>query len=84
MITRPTLWAAIAAAASFVATPAHATDTAALLKDLTAVIMIHGQTCGPVVSAVRQSDNDYLASCTDGARYRVFTNDKGRVIVEKK
>lgn len=83
MSTRRILWAVIAAAASSFATPAHATDTVALLKDLTAVIAIHGRACGPVVSAVRQSDSDYLASCADGTRYRVFTNDKGRVIVEK-
>ena len=63
------------AAAALAATP--------LLQDLTAVIALHGQPCGQVVSAVQQSGSDYVASCTDGTRYRVYTNDKGRVIVEK-
>jgi hypothetical protein len=56
---------------------------AAVLKDLTAVIALHGQSCGEVVSAVRQGENDYLASCKDGNRYRVFTNAQGRVVVQK-
>ena len=55
-----------------------------VLKDLTAVIALNGQTCGEVVSAVRQGDSDYLASCKDGNSYRVFTNARGRVVVEKK
>jgi hypothetical protein len=54
-----------------------------VLKDLTAVIALNGQACGEVVSAVRQGDSDYLASCKDGSRYRVFTNGQGRVVVEK-
>jgi hypothetical protein len=56
---------------------------AAVLKDLTAVIALNGQSCGEVVSAVRQGESDYLASCKDGNRYRVFTSSQGRVVVEK-
>ena len=56
----------------------------AVLKDLTAVLALNGQACGEVVSAVRQGDSDYLASCKDGNNYRVFTNGQGRVVVEKK
>ena len=56
---------------------------AAVLKDLTAVIALNGQACGEVVSAVRQGDSDYVASCKDGSRYRVFTNGQGRVVVER-
>jgi hypothetical protein len=65
-----------------VASPARGQDPS-VLKDLTAVIALNGQSCGQVVSAVRQGENDYLASCKDGNRYRVFTNPQGRVIVEK-
>lgn len=57
---------------------------AAVLKDLTAVIALNGQSCGEVVSAVREGESDYLASCKDGNNYRVFTNAQGRVVVEKK
>jgi hypothetical protein len=35
-----------------------------------------------VVSAAKQGDNDYIASCQDGNRYRVFVRD-GRVVVQK-
>jgi len=57
---------------------------AAVLKDLTAVIALNAQPCGEVVSAVRQGQNDYLATCKDGNSYRVFTSPQGRVMVEKK
>jgi hypothetical protein len=62
---------------------AHAAEDAPLLKDLTAVIALHGQACGQVVTAVRRAESDYVASCADGTRYRVFTNATGRVLVEK-
>ena len=50
---------------------AHGQD-AAVLKDLTAVIALNGQPCGQVVSAVRQGDNHYVATCKDGNRYLVY------------
>lgn len=53
-------------------------------KDLTAVIALQGMPCGEVVSATQQGENDYIAACKDGNRYRVFQNAEGRVIVEKK
>jgi len=52
-------------------------------KDLTAVIALQGLPCGKVVRAIQQGEDDYLASCEDGNRYRVFVNADGRVIVEK-
>ena len=53
------------------------------LQDLTSVIALHGKPCGDVVSYVAQGDNDFLATCKDGNRYRVYVKD-GRVMVEKK
>ena len=53
------------------------------LQDLTAVIALNGKPCGEVVSYVVQGDNDFLATCKDGNRYRVFVKD-GRVMVEKR
>jgi hypothetical protein len=55
----------------------------AVLKDLTAVIALQGLPCGQVVGATRQGESDYIASCQDGNRYRVFTNAEGRVLVQK-
>jgi hypothetical protein len=52
-------------------------------KDLAAVIALQGLPCGKVVSATQQGEDDYVASCEDGNRYRVFVNADGRVVVEK-
>ena len=65
------------------AAPSFAQDEDALKKDLTAVIALHGQPCGEVVGVKVQKEKDYLASCKDGNRYRVYDNEKGRVVVDK-
>lgn len=52
-------------------------------KDLTAVIALQGLPCGKVVRAAQQGQDDYIATCDNGVRYRVFVNADGRVIVEK-
>ncbi len=57
-----------------------ASDDVALMKDLTAVIVLLGAPCGDVVSATRQADNDHLATCSNGIRYRVYLNSQGRVV----
>lgn len=62
--------------------PAHA-DDASLRKDLTAVIALLGLPCGEVTQAVRQAENDHVASCRNGIRYRVFVNPAGRVIAQR-
>ena len=59
-------------------------DEAALKKDLTAVIALHGLPCGEVVGVTVLAQKDYAASCKDGNKYRVYENDKGRVVVEKR
>jgi hypothetical protein len=71
------LWAAL------VAVPAAAADSVALLKDLTAVIALLGLPCGQVVSARPLKDDDHIATCQDGNRYRVFINAEGRVVAER-
>jgi hypothetical protein len=65
------------------AAPSFAQDEDALKKDLAAVIALHGQPCGEVVGVKVQKEKDYLASCKDGNRYRVYENEKGRVVVDK-
>ena len=76
-------WAVGAALMTLFSGPSLAQDDASLLRDLTATIALQGQPCGRVVTAVRQGDNDYVASCQDGHRYRVFINAQGLVVVEK-
>lgn len=65
------------------AAPTHAAEDAALLKDLTSAIALLGLPCGQVVKAQRRGENDYTAVCRDGNRYRVYQNQKGRVVAEK-
>jgi hypothetical protein len=50
---------------------------------LTSVIALQGRPCGQVVTATKQGDNDYIVSCQDGNRYRVFVNAQDRVVVQK-
>ena len=76
-------WTLIAMLAVIGAAPARAADDAALLKDLTSVIALLGLPCGQVVSATRLKDNDHIATCKDGNRYRVFVNAEGRVVAQK-
>ena len=80
-LTRVVTIAIVVAACS--AVPAFAADDAALMKDLTAVIALHGLPCGQVVAVKVQAENDYAASCQDGNKYRVYMNAAGRVVVEK-
>ena len=62
---------------------APAAEDAALLKDLTSVIALLGLPCGQVVSATQLKENDHIATCKDGNRYRVFVNAEGRVVAQK-
>ncbi len=54
-----------------------------VVRDLGAVIALQGHPCGQVVGAARRGENDYVATCEDGNRYRISINQEGRVIVEK-
>jgi len=75
-------WMLIAALAALAASPSLAADT--LSKDLTSTIALLGLPCGKVVSAQRLGDNDYLATCSNRMRYRVYVNAQGRVVAEKR
>jgi hypothetical protein len=46
------------------------------------VIALNGRPCGKVVNATKRGEDDYVATCEDGNRYRVYVKD-GRVVVEK-
>jgi hypothetical protein len=75
--------ALLLALAALIAQPASAAEDAALLKDLTSVIALLGLPCGKVVSARRQGDNEHIAVCSNGMRYRVYVNAQGRVVAQK-
>lgn len=84
MSTHVKRWSLIAIMITLAAGPSVAADDASVRKDLTAVIALQGLPCGEVISVVRQGENDYLATCKDGNRYRVFVNAQGRVVVQKR
>lgn len=69
--------------ALLLAGPLAAADDAALMKDLTAVITLVGSPCGQVVKVDRQGNNDNVAACSNGMRYRVYVNAEGRVVAQK-
>jgi hypothetical protein len=77
------VWALIVVMSTFFAGRSLAAEDASLLKDLTSVIALLGLPCGQVVSAARLKDNDHIATCRDGNRYRVFVNAEGRVVAQK-
>jgi hypothetical protein len=60
-----------------------AANDPAQLRDLTAVIALQGLPCGEVTSYEVKGDRDFLATCKDGNKYRVFVNAEGRVVVRK-
>jgi hypothetical protein len=69
---------ALFAAASFAA------DDEALKKDLTAVIALQGLPCGEVVEVTVQAESDFAVTCKDANKYRVYLNDAGRVVIDKR
>ncbi len=74
-------WALAVALPAILAGPSFAADDIA--KDLTSTIALLGLPCGQVVSAQRLKENDYIATCKDKNRYRVFVNADGRVVAQK-
>ena len=76
----PLLFALAAASPLSLSAPA---DDAATRRDLFTVITLQGLPCGEVVSVISRGENDHVATCRDGNRYRVFLNGEGRVVVQK-
>jgi len=63
--------------------PLLAASDPAQLRDLAAVIALQGLPCGEVTSYEVKGDRDFVATCKDGNKYRVFVNAEGRVVVRK-
>lgn len=68
---------------ALVSVGAFAAENDAFSKDLAATIALQGQPCDKVVSAQRNGDSDYTATCHDGNRYHVYVDPSGRVVVTK-
>lgn len=63
---------------------ATAAENGALAKDLTSTISLLGLPCGQVVDVVTQANRDYIATCSDKNRYRIYLNPQGKVAAEKR
>jgi hypothetical protein len=83
MNKRVRAWALMMAMTAFCTGPSRAAEDVSLLKDMTSVIALLGLPCGQVVSVVTKGENDHIATCQDGNRYRVFLNAEGRVVATK-
>lgn len=79
---RESLIVAAAAVLSCAGAPLARAQDIGDAQDLAAVIALNGKPCGRVVNATKRGDDDYVATCEDGNRYRVYVKD-GRVVVEK-
>ena len=76
-------WSVVVLSMLVLALPSRAAGDAELLKDLTSVIALLGLPCGKVVGAQKKGENDHIAVCSNGMRYRVFVNAQGRVVAQK-
>ena len=83
MKKRTLSWSMIAILTILFSGVSLAADDVEVTKDMTAVIALLGLPCGKVVTVVRKGENDHIASCENGNRYRIFLNPEGRVIAEK-
>jgi hypothetical protein len=70
-------------AALLLALPAFAEEKpVAVPEDLLAVLTLRGKPCGSIAKYDRQGESDYLVTCSDGHRYRVYIGPGERVVVE--
>ena len=83
MNKRAKTWALMMAMTALFTGPTRAAEDVSLLKDMTSVIALLGLPCGQVVSVIKKGDNDHVATCQDGNRYRVYLNAEGRVVAQK-
>ena len=58
--------------------------TVAVPDDLLAVLTLRGKPCGSITKHERQGDSDYLVTCSDGHRYRVYIGPGDRVVIEER
>jgi len=83
MNKRTMILALAIASVSILPVSARGAEDPALLKDMTSVIALLGLPCGQVVSVETKGENDHVAACKDGSRYRVTLNAAGRVVATK-
>ena len=57
-------------------------DDELVRKDLQSVIALQGKACGEVTGYQQQGDNDYVVTCSNGNRYRVYVDADEQVVVE--
>ncbi len=53
-------------------------------KDLKTVLALQGKACDEITTLKNLGENDYLVSCKDGHRYRIWIDANDRVIIEER
>jgi hypothetical protein len=51
-------------------------------KDLKTVLALQGKSCNEIESLETLAENDYLVTCKDGNRYRIWIDADDRVVIE--
>jgi len=74
----------LGAASAVLALAAGAESVKPVPEDLLAVLTLRGKPCGSIASYERKSESDYLVTCSDGHRYRVYVGPGDRVVIEEK
>jgi len=74
----------LAVALTFATGAAIAAGNASVAKDLTNTLSLLGLPCGRVVHVVQRGEKDYIATCQNKNRYRVYVNAQGRVVAQKR
>jgi hypothetical protein len=85
MLIKTTGLAALLSLAAILALPAPVRaeeNDATTRRDLLTVLTLKGKPCGEIVDLRREAENDYLVTCGDGHRYRIFIGADDRVVVE--
>lgn len=57
-------------------------DDATVRKDLFSVLALKGKPCGEITKLQKHAENDYLVTCKNGNRYRIYIDAEDRVQVE--
>lgn len=57
-------------------------DDVTVKKDLFALLALKGKPCGEITQLQKQGENDYLVTCKNGSRYRIYIDAQDRVQVE--
>lgn len=81
LFTQVLLAAALSAAVGLAGAQENGISTR---EDLETVLALKRMPCDGITDLQRQDENDYLVTCSDGHRYRIYIDAEDRVVVEER